>query len=143
RARLERREPFRDFEYAYTDKRGTRRHVSASGEPLHDEQGRFVGYRGVSRDITPRKQAEERIQYLASHDSLTGLPNRVMFGELLNHVLALSQRNQRRFAVLFIDLDRFKFINDSLGHEAGDALLREVSRRLKASLRAGDIVARL
>jgi len=143
RARLERREPFRDFEYAYTDKRGTRRHVSASGEPLHDEQGRFVGYRGVSRDITPRKQAEERIQYLATHDSLTGLPNRVMFAELLSHVLASARRNRRKFAVLFIDLDRFKFINDSLGHEAGDALLCEVARRLKDSLRASDIVARM
>ncbi|HSW25855.1 MAG TPA: EAL domain-containing protein, partial [Burkholderiaceae bacterium] len=127
----------------YTDKHGHRRHICASGEPLADEQGRFVGYRGVSRDITPRKQAEERIQYLATHDSLTGLPNRVMFGELLNHVLALSRRNQSKFAVLFIDLDRFKFINDSLGHEAGDALLREVAKRLKESLRASDIVARL
>ncbi len=140
---LERRLSFRDFEFAYTDRKGARRHISASGEPLREADGRFAGYRGVSRDITPRKVAEERIQYLASHDSLTGLPNRVMFGELLDHVLATAQRHQRRFAVLFIDLDRFKFINDSLGHEAGDALLREVSRRLKASLRAGDIVARL
>jgi diguanylate cyclase (GGDEF)-like protein/PAS domain S-box-containing protein len=143
RALLERREPFRDFEYSYTDRRGERRHVSASAEPLRDAAGRFAGYRGVSRDITPRKQAEARIQYLATHDSLTGLPNRVMFGELLNHVLATARRNQRKFAVLFIDLDRFKFINDSLGHEAGDALLREVSRRLKECLRASDIVARL
>ncbi|MFI4932283.1 MAG: EAL domain-containing protein [Burkholderiales bacterium] len=143
RSRLERREAFRDFEYAYTDKQGSRRHVSASGEPLLDDEGTFVGYRGVSRDITPRKQAEERIQYLATHDSLTGLPNRVMFAELLNHVIALARRNQRKFAVLFIDLDRFKFINDSLGHEAGDALLCEVAKRLKESLRASDIVARL
>jgi diguanylate cyclase (GGDEF)-like protein/PAS domain S-box-containing protein len=143
RGRLERREAFRDFEYAFTDRKGNRRHVSASGEPMFDEAGRFVGYRGVSRDITPRKQAEERIQYLATHDSLTGLPNRVMFAELLNHVLASARRHQGRFAVLFIDLDRFKFINDSLGHEAGDALLREVARRLKDNLRASDIVARL
>jgi len=143
RARLERHESFRDFEYAYLDRHGRRRHISASGEPLVDEQGRFAGYRGVSRDITPRKRAEERIQYLATHDSLTGLPNRVMFAELLNHVLALARRNQRKFAVLFIDLDRFKFINDSLGHEAGDALLCEVAKRLKESLRASDIVARL
>ena len=143
RALLERRESFRDFEFAYTDRNGLRHHISTSGEPLADADGRFAGYRGVSRDITPRKQAEERIQYLASHDSLTGLPNRVMFGELLNHVLALSQRHERRFAVLFVDLDRFKFINDSLGHEAGDELLREVSRRLKSTLRSGDIVARL
>jgi len=140
---LERHESFRDFEYAYTDRHGKRRHICASGEPLLDADGRFAGYRGVSRDVTPRKEAEARIQYLASHDSLTGLPNRVMFGELLNHVLAASKRNQRQFAVLFIDLDRFKFINDSLGHEAGDTLLREVATRLKDSLRASDIVARL
>ena len=143
RARLERREAFRDFEYSYDDRHGQRRHISGSGEPLFDAEGRFSGYRGVSRDISGRKQAEERIQYLATHDSLTGLPNRVMFAELLAHVLAGSRRNGRRFAVLFIDLDRFKFINDSLGHEAGDALLREVARRLKESLRASDIVARL
>ena len=140
---LERHESFRDFEYAYTDRHGKRRHICASGEPLLDADGHFAGYRGVSRDVTLRKEAEARIQYLASHDSLTGLPNRVMFGELLNHVLAASKRNQRQFAVLFIDLDRFKFINDSLGHEAGDTLLREVATRLKDSLRASDIVARL
>jgi diguanylate cyclase (GGDEF)-like protein/PAS domain S-box-containing protein len=143
RARLERHEPFRDFEYAYSNKRGDRRYVSVSGEPLLDGDGRFAGYRGVSRDVTARKEAEARIEYLASHDSLTGLPNRVMFGELLNHVVAASKRNQRKFAVLFIDLDRFKFVNDSLGHEAGDTLLREVANRLKRSLRASDIVARL
>jgi diguanylate cyclase (GGDEF)-like protein/PAS domain S-box-containing protein len=143
RARLERRERFRDFEYAYTTEQGRRRTVCVSGEPLFEDDGRFTGYRGVSRDITARKEAEARIEYLASHDSLTGLPNRVMFGELLNHVLAASKRNQRKFAVLFIDLDRFKFINDSLGHEAGDTLLREVARRLKENLRASDIVARL
>jgi diguanylate cyclase (GGDEF)-like protein/PAS domain S-box-containing protein len=143
RARLERRESFRDFEYAYANRHGQRRFICVSGEPLFEADGRFCGYRGVSRDITPRKEAEARIEYLASHDSLTGLPNRVMFGELLNHVLAASARNQRKFAVLFIDLDRFKFINDSLGHEAGDTLLREVAQRLKGSLRASDIVARL
>jgi diguanylate cyclase (GGDEF)-like protein/PAS domain S-box-containing protein len=143
RAQLERRAPFRDFEYAYATKHGRRRYISVSGEPLLGVDGRFAGYRGVSRDITLRKEAEARIEYLASHDSLTGLPNRTMFAELLNHVLAASKRNKRQFAVLFIDLDRFKFINDSLGHEAGDTMLREVANRLKSNLRASDIVARL
>jgi diguanylate cyclase (GGDEF)-like protein/PAS domain S-box-containing protein len=143
RRTMEQREPFRDFEYLMTDRRGRRRHVSVSGGPLFSAEGLFAGYRGVSRDITERKQAEERIQYLATHDSLTGLPNRAMFGELLSHVLQVARRNQRRFAVVFIDLDRFKFINDTLGHEAGDELLREVARRLKTSLRGSDIVARL
>jgi diguanylate cyclase (GGDEF)-like protein/PAS domain S-box-containing protein len=143
RARLEQREPFRDFEYAYSSRRGSRRYVSVSGEPLFDAGGRFAGYRGVSRDVSARKQAEERVRYLATHDSLTGLPNRAMFSELLNHVIEQSKRKQTRCAVFFIDLDRFKFINDSLGHEAGDTLLRTVAQRLKARLRSSDIVARL
>jgi len=143
RSRLERREAFRDFEYSYTNRQGRRFHVSVSGEAMFDEDGTFLGYRGTSRDISLRKQAEARIRYLATHDELTGLPNRVMFSELLNHVLHTARRAGRRFAVLFIDLDRFKFINDSLGHEAGDSLLREVAMRLKSSLRSSDVVARL
>ena len=141
---LERHESFRDFEYAYTDRRGKRRHICASGEPL---LRRRRALRRLPRRVARRHDRARRPRRASStwpsHDSLTGLPNRVMFGELLNHVLAASKRNQRQFAVLFIDLDRFKFINDSLGHEAGDTLLREVATRLKDSLRASDIVARL
>ena len=143
RERLERHERLRDFEYVYTTRDGVRHHVSASGEPLVDTDGRFAGYRGVSRDVSERKQAEERVRYLATHDSLTGLPNRAMFSELLNHVIQHSKRKRTRCAVFFIDLDRFKFINDSLGHEAGDTLLRTVALRLKNKLRSSDIVARL
>jgi diguanylate cyclase (GGDEF)-like protein/PAS domain S-box-containing protein len=143
RERLERHERLRDFEYAYATRDGVRHHVSASGEPLFDTDGRFAGYRGVSRDVSERKQAEERVKYLATHDSLTGLPNRAMFSELLNHVIQHSRRKQTRCAVFFIDLDRFKFINDSLGHGAGDTLLRTVAQRLKDRLRSSDIVARL
>jgi diguanylate cyclase (GGDEF)-like protein/PAS domain S-box-containing protein len=90
-----------------------------------------------------RKQADERIQHLASHDALTGLPNRAMFSQLLAHAIATSQRYKRKFSVLFLDLDRFKLINDTLGHDAGDQLLIEVSARLKHSVRASDVVARL
>ena len=90
-----------------------------------------------------RKQIEGRIHYLATHDELTGLPNRLMFRELLGVEIASAQRYGRKFAVLFIDLDRFKFVNDTLGHQAGDALLKEMSARLKAELRASDVVARL
>ena len=81
-----------------------------------------------------RKRAEEQIQYLATHDALTGLPNRLMFSQLLNHAIQSAQRYKRQFAVLFIDLDRFKIINDTLGHEAGDQLLQEIATRLKQSL---------
>jgi diguanylate cyclase (GGDEF)-like protein len=90
-----------------------------------------------------KREADERIEYLASHDSLTRLPNREMFNGLLRYAIATAQRHQRRLAVLFIDLDRFKVVNDSLGHEAGDLLLLEVANRLSRALRASDVVARL
>ncbi|MGH8741887.1 MAG: diguanylate cyclase domain-containing protein, partial [Burkholderiales bacterium] len=90
-----------------------------------------------------RKHAEEKVRFVATHDALTGLPNRVMFGQRLDHALSQAQRHGRRLAVLFLDLDRFKVINDTLGHDFGDTLLREVSRRLRLCLRASDTVARL
>jgi diguanylate cyclase (GGDEF)-like protein len=90
-----------------------------------------------------KAKADERIEYLASHDSLTGLPNREMFNQLLHFTIEAARRFHRRFAVLFIDLDRFKVINDSLGHGAGDALLVETANRLRRSLRSSDVVARL
>jgi diguanylate cyclase (GGDEF)-like protein len=90
-----------------------------------------------------KTKADERIEYLASHDSLTDLPNRETFNQLLHFAIEAARRYQRRFAVLFIDLDRFKIINDSLGHDAGDMLLVEVANRLRQSLRSSDVVARL
>ena len=90
-----------------------------------------------------RKQAEEAVQFVATHDALTSLPNRVLFNQSLDRALALARRPDRRLAVLFIDLDRFKLINDTLGHDAGDALLMEIARRLTGCLRASDTVARL
>jgi diguanylate cyclase (GGDEF)-like protein len=90
-----------------------------------------------------KTKADERIEYLASHDSLTDLPNREMFNELLHHAIEAAGRYQRQLSVLFIDLDRFKIINDSLGHDAGDALLVEIASRLRNALRSSDVVARL
>jgi len=97
----------------------------------------------IVEDISDRRRAEERVQYLAAYDEMTGLPNRATFGQLLAHAIEQGRRYHRRFAVLFIDLDRFKIINDSLGHEAGDDLLKVMAVRLRESLRSSDIVARL
>jgi diguanylate cyclase (GGDEF)-like protein len=88
-------------------------------------------------------KADQQIEYLATHDGLTNLPNRVMFNQLLHFEIETARRHRRQFAVLFIDLDRFKIINDSLGHEAGDTLLVEIADRLRLNLRSSDIVARL
>jgi diguanylate cyclase (GGDEF)-like protein len=118
-------------------------YFSVSGEPVIDENSVFQGYRGVAQDITVRKQDEERIRYLANHDGLTGLPNRSSFGNTLTATLKAAERYAHKCAVLFIDLDRFKNINDTLGHEAGDSLLQEMAKRLAHTVRASDTVARL
>jgi len=143
RALLEEHRPFRDVVMRRVLADGTAHYVRVSGEPISDRDRRFTGYRGVGRDITEQKRAEESIKYLATHDGLTGLPNRVLFSQLLNHAIQSARRYQRNLAMLFIDLDRFKIINDTLGHEAGDALLKQIATRLSESLRASDVLARL
>jgi diguanylate cyclase (GGDEF)-like protein/PAS domain S-box-containing protein len=97
----------------------------------------------IIEDITERKRAESRIEYLATHDEMTGLPNRSSFLQMLNQAVHTSKRHGRHFAVLFIDLDRFKAINDSLGHEAGDTLLKTMAARFTEAIRKSDVVARL
>ncbi|MBA3029291.1 MAG: PAS domain S-box protein [Desulfobacteraceae bacterium] len=136
-------QPTKNFPYEFIRPDGSKLFAEFSIFPKWDKDAKVVGFRGIGHDITVRKSAEERIQYLATHDTLTGLPNRYMFSQLLTHALQAAQRYQRQFAVLFIDLDRFKIINDTLGHEAGDKLLQEISMRLTQSLRAVDVVARL
>jgi diguanylate cyclase (GGDEF)-like protein/PAS domain S-box-containing protein len=135
--------PYRDVVIRRTFADGSAHHIRVSGEPVMDREGRFTGYRGVGRDITQERAAEERIQYLATHDGLTGLPNRVLFNEMLSLALNSARRYDRKLAVLFIDLDRFKIINDTLGHEAGDILLKEIAARFSRCLRTSDVVARL
>ena len=108
-----------------------------------DSDGKVLSYIGVFSDLSPLVQAEKHLFHLAHHDSLTQLPNRELLQDRLQQMIGLAKRRGESFAVLFIDLDRFKQINDSLGHDAGDLALREVAARLKASTRAVDTAARL
>ncbi len=140
---LDKRKLFRDVVMSRVSSDNRPYYISLSGEPIFDANGDFTGYRGVSREITEQKVAEENIYYMARHDSLTGLPNRLMFSSSLDITLSTAKRYGRGFAVMFIDLDRFKFINDTLGHEAGDTLLKEIAHRFRQVLRASDVVARL
>ena len=96
---------------------------------VRNEQGEIVNYIGIFSDISERKLAEERIQHLAHYDTLTGLPNRALFSDRLQQALIYAQRNQTSVALLFMDLDRFKQINDTLGHGIGDQLLQMVAQR--------------
>lgn len=111
--------------------------------PIRNTNGEVTHYIAIKEDITEKKSNEERIKYLAHFDSLTGLPNRAQLNDHLKYVLGLAKRNNGRFAVIFLDLDRFKQINDSLGHDIGDGLLIELSRRLQGTLRDVDMVSRL
>ena len=107
-----------------------------------DAKNRPINYISVFSDISAIKHSQERLEHLAHHDSLTGLPNRALLDEHLAHGLARAKRQGYVLAVLFLDLDRFKNVNDSLGHPAGDELLRQVSKRLKQLIREEDLVAR-
>lgn len=143
RATLDARDPFTDFTYQRQNGRGELRTITVSGKPVFDEDGRFRGYRGTARDITRTRQAEEQIRHMAHHDALTGLPNRVLLYDRLEQLIHRARRDGSRFGVLFIDLDRFKIVNDTLGHKVGDQLLRVVAERILGCLREADTVARI
>jgi len=140
---LDARLPFRDFEQVRANADGTRTYLSSSGEPVYDEAGEFKGYRGVGSNITERKNAEEKLERLAQFDAVTGLANRTLLYERLEQAIAQSQRRGRGAGVLYVDLDRFKLVNDTLGHHVGDELLAQVGRSIKDCVRRDDTVARL
>jgi diguanylate cyclase (GGDEF)-like protein/PAS domain S-box-containing protein len=131
----------RPYEGAIVHKDGTRIAVELTGKvmPFRGKHYRMT----VLRDIRDRKEAEARIQFLAHHDTLTGLPNRVLLMDRLEFILASARRRESMVGILFIDLDNFKTVNDSLGHAAGDALLRLVASRIEGTVRSVDVVARL
>ncbi len=140
---LRSREPFRNVEHRSLARNGGQVWQLISGVPILDADGQLAGYRGTALDITERKQAEARITELATRDPLTGLPNRLLLGDRLAQGIGNAQRKGEQLAVMFVDLDHFKSINDSLGHDVGDQLLKEVARRIGGVLRKGDTLSRL
>ncbi|WP_338416742.1 EAL domain-containing protein [uncultured Sphaerotilus sp.] len=122
---------------------GSQRWVSHVNRPVHGSDGRYLGQRVSMRDITERKASENEILQLAYYDALTGLPNRRMFLDRLGHALATTERNQTHSALMLLDLDHFKKLNDTQGHDVGDRLLVEVAQRLALAVREVDTVARL
>ena len=115
----------------------------ASISPIRNEEGAITHFVGVKEDITEIKRLQEELGHMARHDQLTDLPNRFLFKDRLGQALVQSKRRQAMFALLYLDLDDFKPVNDTLGHEAGDALLVEVGARLIATIRESDTVARM
>ncbi|RZJ56660.1 MAG: EAL domain-containing protein [Acidovorax sp.] len=142
RAVLQARQPFRDLELHRHRPDGTMHWISVSGVPVIDAQGTLRGYRGVGRDITERKAVASQIERLAFYDVLTGLPNRRMLVDRLQRAMAAVGRSGAQGALLFIDLDNFKDLNDTLGHDTGDQLLLQVAQRLTTCVRDADTVSR-
>ena len=138
---LSARFPFSDVVVRPASNRET--HWSLSGNPVFDDRGRFHGFRGIGTDLTEQRRSEQEISRLARFDSLTGLPNRAMMRQTLEEALRNATRRQKGCGLFLIDLDRFKNVNDTLGHPVGDALLREVGARLKSVMGEQGQVGRL
>jgi diguanylate cyclase (GGDEF)-like protein/PAS domain S-box-containing protein len=145
-ARIRMGERVHHYETLRRHKDGHLIHVSLTVSPIRNKHGEIVGASSIARDITARLQAErereERMSHLAYHDALTGLPNRLLFNDLLAKLLSASHRHQDKLAIVFVDIDSFKSVNDRLGHAVGDALLKAVANSLAAGLRGNDTVSR-
>ena len=131
------------FDCIVITKEGLKKNVEISVSLIKDIEGKPIGFRGVMRDITERKKNEEIIAFMAFHDPLTGLPNRRLLDDRFSVALEYVKRNKKKLAVLLMDLDKFKEINDTLGHQIGDILLKEVSIRINELVRKSDTLARM
>ncbi|MHB1215263.1 MAG: EAL domain-containing protein [Thiobacillus sp.] len=136
------RQGWQNIVLRWRHRNGSYRTFESSASALFSEAGHLIGFQGVDRDITERRMAEARIEFLAHHDVLTGLPNRILLRDRFEHAMAVAERSRAWVAMLFLDLDNFKVVNDTLGHEAGDRLLQEVVTRLSECTRESDTISR-
>jgi diguanylate cyclase (GGDEF)-like protein/PAS domain S-box-containing protein len=130
-------------EHTHYDADGNVRNVEVHCFPIFDDGGKIIQVGEYNIDITERKLFEQRLQQMAFSDALTGIPNRALFFDRINHAIEMAKRNGRAFALLFLDLDQFKSVNDNLGHNAGDMVLKEAAQRLRDCIRGSDTVARM
>ena len=131
-----------DYETTHLGKDGLTRHISFNARPHIDDNGKVTYITGTARDITDQKAYETELTYQTQHDKLTGLHNRSFFQQELEHLISRLKRDNQKCALIYLDLDQFKYVNDTIGHAAGDELLIEVSQLLKDKLREGDLLAR-
>ncbi len=134
---------FADYVVHSTDETGKLVYLRVSGKPVFANNGNFIGYRGVGRDVSETIALNRKVEFLASHDELTGLPNRSMFRQRLEHAVTKAARENNQVLLLFFDLDHFKMVNDTLGHQAGDQLLMLATKRISQCVRATDVLCRL
>jgi diguanylate cyclase (GGDEF)-like protein len=134
---------FSDYIVQSRDTDGKTTYLRISGKPIFDEDGIFTGYRGSGRDVSEVIALSRRVEYHASHDELTGLPNRALFRQRLEHALLKADRIGQQVLLLFFDLDNFKMINDTLGHDVGDQLLIRAANRIRGKIRSSDVLCRL
>ncbi|MBN2463566.1 MAG: PAS domain S-box protein [Dehalococcoidia bacterium] len=136
-------ETIKGISYRFVQKNGTVGFGELSISAIKNEEGQVIAFRGIGRDVTERKRLEQELNHIATHDFLTGLPNRVLLQDRLNVGLNQAQRNNANLAVMMLDLDRFKVVNDTLGHSIGDKLLMAAGERLSDIVRKSDTVARV
>jgi diguanylate cyclase (GGDEF)-like protein len=137
------RMPIKNYPYKFIWPDGEIAYTEISIFPMLDRNNKIFGFRAIGREITERKNAEDKLNYMATHDLLTGLPNRMLLMDRLKMATAQAKRNDHKLALMMLDLDNFKSVNDSLGHMIGDELLKEIATRLTGRLRQNDTLCRL
>lgn len=128
---------------AIYSKNGSKLYLEVSTFPVFDENRKVTEVKGIARDVTQEYVAQQKLQYLSNHDTLTGILNRHSLTTKLEYIISDASRNKRTFALMYIDIDNFKGVNDALGHDAGDSLLKELVQKVKSKIRQNDLFARI